>query len=194
MGKNAQIITRMSKNVAVLARKNNVAVILISQVRADFKSVQGFDTFAGPKGMKHANSMVIKFSRTGTPALTIKEGSDTIPVGIEFKGKVDRSKCGPGGRSGTFVVLNQDTEKWGPVGLDSADETVAVIDLFGLATKRGSWYDLPDGSSHNGREALKVYLRDNPELIQTFRKEALATKAHEVTPDVEVEFVAEEAS
>lgn len=188
MGKNAQIITRMSKNVAVHARKHDTAVIFISQVRADFKSHQGFDTFAGPKGMKHANSMVIKFSRTGTPALTTKIGDDIVPVGIEFKAKVDRSKVGPGGRSGTFVIVNQDTEKWGPVGLDTADEAVSIIDMLGLANKRGSWYDLHDGTSHNGRAAVKEHLRANPHLIEEVRQKALDSKAGDVIPEVEVEF------
>lgn len=188
MGKNAQIITRMMKACAVQARKQQTAMIFVSQVRADFKSHTGFDTFAGPKSVRHSNSMVIKFSRTGTPMLTIKVGQDTVPVGKEFKAKVDRSKVGPEGRSGTFLIINQETEKYGPVGLDYTDEMVAMIDLLDLVPRRGSWYDLDNGDEVNGREKLKVYLRDHPEVVSHYRTKALATKASEVIPEETVEF------
>lgn len=193
MGKNAQIITRMTKQLAVSARKYNVAVILISQVRADFKSHTGFDTFAGPKGMKHGTTMNVKFSRTATPPLTIKEGNDVVAVGIEIKGKVERNKLATAGKTGTFVIINTPTEKYGPVGLDTADEIRALIDLHGLLPKRGSWYDLPDGDAVNGKDALKAWLRDNPEQMEVYRQKAIDTQAHTVVSEEVVEFEMEGA-
>lgn len=188
MGKNAQIITRMSKQVAVEARKNRTAIVFVSQVRADFASHAGFDTFAGPKSIRHSNSMVIKFSRTATPMLKVKVGGDDVTVGKEFKAKVERSKVGTEGRTGTFMVITQQTEKYGPIRIDSTDEMVSVVDLLGLIPKNGSRYLMDDDTKINGRDALKEHFRKTPADVVKYRQLAIDAMSAEVVAEEETEF------
>jgi hypothetical protein len=55
-----------------------------------------------------------------------------------------------------------------------------ISDVFG---RRGAWFDLPDGSKHNGEDAVVAYLRENAAAREAIREKVLATRAHEVVTD-----------
>jgi recombination protein RecA len=192
MGKNAQIITRMTKALAVNARKNGVYVLLINQVRANFASPTGGDTFSGPKNLKHATTMSVRFGRTGEPPLKIRENGEEIVVGKEIRARVERSKVAAEGRSTTFWIINYPTKQHGPIGIDKFNETVNIGQLSGIISRAGAYYSLPDGTRHMGGEKMKEHLRQNPELVDTIREMAIATRKGEIIPDdPDVQFVPE---
>lgn len=193
MGRNAQAITRMVKHVATLARQHNVAIIFVNQYRANLSGM-GADISAGPKALKYNTTMKVEMRRTGTPTLKVGTGDKEEEVGREVKAKVSRSKVAAQGRSAEFWIINQATDEYGPIGIDQADEAVMIGDTASIFGRRGSWYDLPDGSSHNGKEAVKAYLRLNPDLMQQILSEALAKVSHEVVAEVETTFEPEEAA
>ena len=113
-------------------------------------------------------------------------------IGVEVRGKLERSKVAAvDGRTGTFFIISRETPQYGPAGVDKADEVASRIDLLSLTTKRGSWYDLEDGTSHNGRGALKTYLREHPDVMDDYLAKAIATQASLVQPEHEVQFLAE---
>jgi recombination protein RecA len=153
----------------------------------------GSDISAGPKALKYNTTMKVEMRRTGTPTLKVGTGDKEEEVGREVKAKVSRSKVAAQGRSAEFWIINQATDEYGPIGIDQADEAVMIGDTASIFGRRGSWYDLPDGSSHNGKEAVKAYLRLNPELMQQILSEALAKVSHEVVAEIETSFEPEEA-
>lgn len=173
MGKNAQIVTRMCQITAVEARKNKVVVLIISQVRAII-SATGGETYAAPKALRHATSMVIKFRKSDKAIMHKVEGEE-IPVGQQFAAKIERSKVAAGGRTGFLTVYNVATEKYGPVGIDITDEawTVGSKPSVGAIQQRGAWYDLPDGTKHNGQDAAKKHLASHPEVLRQVWDKAL---------------------
>jgi recombination protein RecA len=191
MGKNPQVITRMVKMSAVVAAKNNTSILLINQVRAIVGGMRPGDTYAGPKALRHVQSQRVKFSRTGTPTLTIKEGDSVVEVGKEFRAKVERSKVAAvDGKQASFMVLSQSTDKWGPAGLDNADSVRALAELLGLVQKKGSHFLVPDGQV-NGKDAFKEYLRAHPDYADSLLKQAIEKQAHLVETEEKVEFEAE---
>lgn len=196
VGRNAQVITRMCQASSVLARKHRTVVLLISQVRADFKSQRGFDTFAGPKNMRHSQTMRLAFQRTGT-YLTVKaEGEDEpIQVGQEIRIKVEESKVAPKGRRATCLIINKTTPEYGPVGLNDADEALTIATRAGVKAIdiAGSWYTLPDGSRHNGRPKVMEHLRKHPAVVEQIRVKALEAVRGDIVPDETVEFTPEGA-
>ena len=45
----------------------------------------------------------------------------------------------------------------------------------GVFGRRGAWFDLPDGTEHNGQDAVLKYLRGNPEAIAAIREKPRST-------------------
>lgn len=192
MGKNPQVITRMVKMSAVVAAKNKTSILLINQVRSIIGGARPGDTYAGPKALRHVQSQRVKFSRTGTPSLTVKEGDSTVIVGVEIRAKIERSKVAAvDGKQATFMILSQTTEKFGPAGIDNADGVRAMAELLGLVEKRGSNFVVPDGTLVNGKDAFKQYLRDNPDYAAALRQQAVEQQSHLVETEEKVEFEAE---
>lgn len=187
MGKNAQAITRMVKHVATLARQHNVAILFVNQYRANLSGM-GNDISAGPKALRYNTTMKVEMRRTSEPTLKVGSGENEEEVGRQVRAKVSRSKVAAQGKYGEFWIINQDTPQYGPVGIDQADEAVAVGDNAGVFGRRGSWYDLPDGSKHNGKDKVKDYLREHPEAMDQIRTIALRAVADEVTDEVETTF------
>ena len=64
-----------------------------------------------------------------------------------------------------------------------------IIDLgveYGLLTKSGAWFSYNDAKIANGREKMRDYLRDNPDVmaelesrIRQAHKEAVAAKSRD---------------
>ncbi len=191
MGKNAQVVTRMCQIAAVAARKNKVAVIIVSQVRAII-SATGGETYAAPKALRHATSMVVKFRKSDKAIMHKVEGED-IPVGQPFAAKIERSKVAAGGRTAFMTVYNVATDKYGPVGLDLIDEawTVGTKPSVSAIAQRGAWYDLPDGTKHNGADAAKKYLREHPDVLTEIWNKAIESVRSFVQPEApELVFIA----
>jgi len=191
MGRNAQAITRMVKHVATLARQYNVAIIFVNQYRANLSGM-GNDVSAGPKALRYNTTMKVEMRRTGEPTLKIGSGENQEEVGRQVRAKVTRSKVAAQGKQAEFWIINQNTEEYGPIGIDQADEAVMIGDLAGVFGRRGSWYDLPDGSKHNGKDNLKAYFRANPGAMEEVRTIALRAVADEVTDEVDTTFEPED--
>jgi recombination protein RecA len=175
MGKNSQVVTRMCQVTAVAARQNQVAVLIVSQVRANFSSPTGGDTYAAPKALRHATTMVLKFRRADKAIMQKIDGED-IPVGQPIAIKVERSKVAPGGRTAFTTILNVPTEKYGPIGVDVVDEAMTVgkkPTVNAIVQGGGGYYTLPDGERVRGEDAAKEYLRSNPDVLRQVWDKAL---------------------
>ena len=191
MGRNAQVITRMVKNVAVLARKHQVAIIFINQLRANLSGM-GQDISAGPKALKYATTMKVDMRRSSddnaTVSIKVPGEKNDIVIGVKVKVRVVRNKVAAPGYSGEFWIFNHDTDEYGPVGIDRADEALSLGLLNDIVKVAGSFYTLPgEKKSIQGRAAVLARLRGELDLIDTIRTIALA-KVNDVIPSTEVVF------
>lgn len=175
MGKNAQVVTRMCHITAVVARKHKVTVLIVSQVRADFKSMTGQETYAAPKALRHATSMVLAFRQNGT-MLKAKVEDEDIPVGRPVGIRIERSKVAAGGRKADVTILNVPTAKYGPIGYDLVDEAWTVgkkPSVGAIVQQPGGYYLMPNGERIRGEDAAKAYLREHTEILETVRAKAI---------------------
>lgn len=179
----AKIVTRMVKIAAVEARRTGTVVIMINQVRANVGGYGAATQTGGGFALKHVTTHKIQLGRTGTPPYTVKrEGEDHI-VGHELSVKVERNKVAPPGRKVTINLFNQASEKYGPRGLDRADEAaqLGLKPEVGLIQRKGAWYVLTTtGEQVQGLDAMRELLRANPDEIERIRAAAVSTVAHEV--------------
>jgi recombination protein RecA len=187
MGRNAQVITRMVKQAASLARAKNITVIYVNQLRANL-SYAGQDQPSGPRALQYNTTFSVRLARKGGSATDttrkVKDGDVEDEVGRLFVAKVTRSRVSPSGRQAEFWLFNQATSEYGLIGIDKADEAVALGVRMGVVKQSGAFYTLPgDDKSIQGRAKLLAEVRKRPELMDTIRAEALKLVAHEVKED-----------
>lgn len=197
MGRNAQVITRMVKRLAVLARQHHCAVILVNQFRANFANPMAPDITAGPKALKYATSMRLDFrpvAGEGDRLMAHIPGvKEPQIVGVRIAVRVQRSKVGPQGRNGAFFLIKQVTPEYGPIGIDRATEALTLgLDTGVILVEGGGYHVLPWTTDKkdriHGATKVKQFLRTHPDRVEQIRLAAIATYAHEVIPEVEVAF------
>ena len=195
MGRNAQIITRMVKRLAMLARREKVAVLLVNQFRANISNPMGGDQSAGPKALKYATSMKVEMRRTGEAPLKVKFTDDPEPqvVGKQYKGRVVRNKVAAEGKSGTFWIINNPSSEFGPIGIDQADEALAIgIFTEVIGVEGGGYYTMPWTKDKKdrlrGRDTVLAYLRDHRDKALIIRDAAVSKMAADVKTEIEVSF------
>lgn len=192
MGRNAQVITRMVKQVATLAWNNKITILFVNQHRANL-AYAGADIPAGPKALQYNTTMSVKMGRKSGPAsdttLTSKiDGEDEI-VAERFVAKVTRSRVAPKGRQAEYWLINQPTEEHGPIGLDRVDEAVNIGLRAGVIGQSGAFYTVPNWEKAiQGRTKLVAALKKDAAAVEFIRDQALKGVKHEVTEETETTF------
>lgn len=198
MGRNAQVITRMVKHAAMLARQNNITVIYVNQLRANLSGMAGAaDIQAGPKALQYNTTTSVKLQRKGSfkgdTVQKIGTGPDEHEIGRVIVGRVTRSRVSPQGKQAEFWLFNEATSEFGPVGIDRVDEAVSIGMRTGVIKAGGSYYTPPGGEArYNGRPKLIAALRKDPATVELIRTEALKLVAHTIIE--ETELVVEESN
>lgn len=179
VGRNAQVITRMVKNTATLARQNGITVLLVNQYRANIAAAgRGGDISAGPKALSYATTTKVAMRRTGEPPLVMKIDGEDQEVSRQVRAKVERNKVAPQSRVASFWIVNQNVPDAGlKIGIDGPDEAITLGLATGVIGQRGAWYDLPGGQKCNGRAAALGILRSDPAAVEAVRAEALKKAA-----------------
>jgi recombination protein RecA len=186
MGRNAKLITQLTKALATEARTANCLVLLINQPRANLGGM-GADVSAGPKAMQHATTAKIEFRHLGGADHTrvIKAYGNDQVAGVEMRAKVTRCKNFPPGRTAEYYVMNQATPEFGPAGIDVVTEVVSLAPKLGAVQRGGSTYTMPDGTRLNGKDAVRQYLTKNLRALDEIRAACNFAAPEPVLPELQ---------
>lgn len=172
VGKNAQVITRMSKHLATLARDNGVTILLVNQYRANPGSMMSGDVSAGPKAMQHATTAKIEMAQVfaqGSQRKGAYWGEEEV-TGRLSRARVSRLKTGASSRVAEFWINSQATEEHGPQGIDSAHEHLKLgVRLKAIDQQPGGYYVMPGGDRLHGEAAVLTRLRASQEARDEVR-------------------------
>jgi recombination protein RecA len=111
------------------------------------------ETTTGGNALKFYASVRLDIRRIGS----IKKGDEVI--GNETRVKVVKNKLAPPFKQAEFEIL------YG----EGASRTGEIIDLgvkIGLIDKSGAWYSCNSVRIGQGKENVRTYLKDNPELAR----------------------------
>jgi recombination protein RecA len=167
MGLQARLMSQALRKLTGIINKSNATVIFINQIRMKIGVMFGNpETTTGGNALKFYASVRLDIRRTGQ----IKNGEEI--VGNRTKVKVVKNKIAPPFRTAEFdIMYNEGISKTGDV-LD-----LAVI--HGIVGKAGAWFDYKDSKIGQGREATKVYLKQNPEVLEEIEKAVRAKVAEQ---------------
>lgn len=158
MGLQARLMSQALRKLTGIINKSKTTVIFINQIRMKIGVMFGNpETTTGGNALKFYASVRMDIRRTGQ----IKVGEDII--GNRTKVKIVKNKIAPPFRIAEFdIMYNEGISKTGDV-LDLAVQ-------HGVVGKAGAWFDYADAKIGQGREATKVYLKENPKVLDEIDK------------------------
>jgi len=162
----------MTKALASEARRNHCTVLLVNQPRANMSGFGG-DISAGPKAMQHSTTAQIKMSGLNgeKDVRTAEYFGEPERVGARVRASIPRMKNGAPGRKADWFIMNRATEAFGPAGVDLADDVLSLgTRLSVIEQGGGGYYTLPGGNRIKGRQAVGIFLREHPEVMEAIRR------------------------
>ncbi len=169
MGLHARLMSQALRKLTGTISKTNCTVFFINQLREKIGVMFGNpETTTGGNALKFYASVRLDIRRSSQ----IKDGENV--VGNRTKVKVVKNKVAPPFKTAEFdIMYGEGVSKTGEI-LDLAVE-------FEIIKKAGSWFSYGDTKLGQGRDAVKVLIKDNPELadeleqkIKDFIKESNA--------------------
>lgn len=148
----ARLMSQALRKLAGAVSKTNCIVIFINQLREKVGVAYGNpEVTTGGRALKFYASVRIDVRRIEA----IKSGSDL--VGNRTKFKVVKNKVAPPFRIAEADIL------YGQ-GISKLGELVDLGVKFGIVQKSGSWFSMGETRIGQGKEAVKQFLQDNPDV------------------------------
>ncbi len=158
VGKQARLMSQALRKLKGIVHKSNTALIFINQIREKIGVMFGNpETTPGGRALKFFSDMRLEVRRTGD----IKEGNEK--VGYRVKVKVVKNKLAPPFQEAEFDMLYGE-------GICKLCDLIDVATEKGVLTKSGSWYSYGELRLGQGREQVKKYLKENPELAEEIER------------------------
>ena len=154
MGLQARLMSQALRKLTGNIKRTNTLVIFINQIRMKIGVMFGSpETTTGGNALKFYASVRLDIRKTGN----IKKGDDMI--GSETRVKVVKNKVAPPFRQAEFEIM------YG----EGISHTGEIID-FGVANdiieKSGAWYSYKGQKIGQGKENVRIFLKENPAIAE----------------------------
>ncbi len=154
VGLQARLMSQALRKLTGIVNKSKTCVVFINQLREKVGVMFGNpEVTPGGKALKFYASVRIDVRKTDI--LKDSEGA----AGNRTRAKVVKNKLAPPFRQAEFDIM---------YGLGVSQEG-CIIDLgvqYDVIKKSGAWFSYNDNKVANGREKMREFLKDNPELAK----------------------------
>lgn len=159
VGLQARLMSQALRKLSGSINKTNTIVIFINQLREKVGILFGNpETTPGGKALKYYASVRLDIRR----GEQIKQGTDII--GNRTNIKVVKNKVAPPFKTTSVDIMYGE-------GVSKLGEIVDMSADIGLIEKSGAWYSYNGDKIGQGRENVKQFLKDNPELCEQLETE-----------------------
>ena len=158
----ARLMSQALRKLAGSIAKTNCIVIFINQLREKVGVMYGNpEVTTGGRALKFYSSVRMDVRRVEA----LKNGTEV--VGNRTRVKIVKNKVAPPFREAEFdIMYGEGISKWG--------EMVDLAVKLDLIQKSGSWFSMGETRLGQGRDAVKQYLQENPELADRIEAEIRA--------------------
>ena len=159
VGLQARLMSQALRKLAGTVSKTNCIVIFINQLRMKIGVMYGNpETTTGGNALKFYASVRLDVRRIEQ----IKEGGNVI--GNKTRVKVVKNKVAPPFKEAVFdIMYGQGISKW--------SELIDLAVQMDIIQKSGSWFSMGDERIGQGKDSVKAYLQERPELAEQVEAE-----------------------
>ncbi|MDD6160211.1 MAG: recombinase RecA [Oscillospiraceae bacterium] len=158
----ARLMSQALRKLAGSISKTNCIVIFINQLREKVGVVYGNpEVTTGGRALKFYSSVRMEVRKVEA----IKNGTEV--VGNRTRAKIVKNKVAPPFREAEFEIMYGE-------GISRLGELVDLAVKLDIFQKSGSWFSMGETRVGQGREAVKKYLAENPEVADRVEAEIRA--------------------
>lgn len=167
MGLQARLMSQALRKLTATISRTRCVAIFINQLREKIGAMAMYgpsETTTGGNALKFYSSVRLDVRRIAA----IKEGTDVI--GHRVRVKVVKNKVAPPFKMAEFDILYGE-------GISKVGEIIDIGVQLGVIQKSGAWFSYEGQKLAQGRENLRAFLKDHPELAETLEKKIRALLA-----------------
>lgn len=154
VGLQARLMSQAMRKLSGVINKSQTIAIFINQIREKVGVMFGNpETTPGGRALKFYSSVRLEIRRSEQ----IKLGTDI--VGNKAKVKVVKNKVAPPFKTMVVDIIYGE-------GISKVGEIIDIAVEEDIIQKSGSWFSYNGDKIGQGRENVKKYLKENPELLQ----------------------------
>ena len=159
VGLHARLMSQALRKLTAAISRSNCVVIFINQLREKVGVMFGNpETTTGGRALKFYASVRMDVRRIET----LKQGGEM--VGNHTKVKVVKNKVAPPFKQAEFDIM------FG-TGISREGEILDLAAECNVVNKSGAWYSYNGERIGQGRENVKIYLKDHPEICDEIEKQ-----------------------
>lgn len=153
MGMQARLMSQALRKLSGAIKQTNTSMIFTNQLRQKIGVMFGNpETTTGGQALKFYASVRLDVRRIQT----IKDGQDV--VGSRTRVRVTKNKVAPPFREAEFDIMYAE-------GISKIGDLIDLGSTLEIITKRGAFFSFNDTRLGQGRENVKNFLKDKPELV-----------------------------
>jgi recombination protein RecA len=173
MGLQARLMSQALRKLTGNIKRSNTLVIFINQIRMKIGVMFGSpETTTGGNALKFYASVRLDIRRIGS----VKKGDEVI--GNETRVKVVKNKVAPPFKQAEFEILYGE-------GISFLGELVDLGVNYGFIQKAGSWYSYGDEKIGQGKDNVKVFLKEHPEKAKEIEAKIRTEAFSKLQPIIE---------
>lgn len=158
VGLHARLMSQALRKLTGIISKSRTIVVFINQIREKVGVMFGNpETTTGGRALKFYSTIRLEVRR----AESLKQGNDII--GNRTKIKVVKNKVAPPFKQAEFDIMYGE-------GISQEGCLVDIGTLFDVINKSGAWYSYKDTRLGQGRENVKEFFKQNPEIAMEIDK------------------------
>jgi recombination protein RecA len=171
MGLQARLMSQALRKLTGTIGKTNTLIIFINQIRMKIGVIFGNpETTTGGNALKFYASVRLDIRRIGA----IKDGQEV--VGNKTRVKVVKNKIAPPFKEAEFDIMYGE-------GISKSGDLLDTGVTAGVVEKSGSWYSYNKERIGQGRENVKRYFKDNPDIFNRIYNKVRSVVGLKVSED-----------
>lgn len=159
MGLQARLMSQALRKLTAAISKSKTCVIFINQIREKIGVMFGNpETTTGGRALKFYASVRIDLRRIAS----LKKGEEI--VGNRVRASIVKNKVAPPFRKSEFDIMYDE-------GISRAGGVLDMAEAMEIIKKTGTWISYGDEKIGQGKENARIYLKENPKVLEKIERE-----------------------